>query len=1132
MRTKTLFLKLFLAAFFLAVFIPKDVHAAQTEVNVGNTYGNSITIAGSATDYVVTDGGGSEIFAYNKEGYILTGIANNKKITIEVEGTLNLTFTDLRLLGDSQLEIKKGIVNITLKNSTLTNSTLQNNSGSAISIGDNSKVIFLGTGKIMVEGHGASGHAVTGGASSNLEVACSNSGAVTLSVDSASAYPFNGNILTATSGILNCQRNGSKAEFGQKYLYLDGASVYADGIVEISFIDESLKNLTPNTQYKITYIDDNGSVTALPSEKTVSNSEGKIQLLDEFNVFDRYITIEDAQRIKLKPRPAKPTNIAKSSEEIAYTNTGSITLPSAEYEYMAVANGSTWDTPNPPDYIAKNLPPGDYKVRKKATNSDFASESAIITLDLGRLLTVTPPTWDTVTYKDEKHQNPDSKAFEIESHEINENITISSIYPASNSKTDWYTLSGDPDKIDDIISPKATDSNVISLKPNENLDAGTYTAKFYFSYRVGSSTTPKSTETPATVTYIVEPKKQPQPTIGVGEFEEKKVTYNSIELTPVSAPEGVDAVEYSIDGTKWVKEPSFTGLTQDTVYKVQVRSKGDAPNYIASDPVEVQVHTEVAATIDFINERIDMPPYSDRNYTITVGNETINAQGGDKIDIKESWFDKTVTIHDVTNNYDQTLTIQKRAAAPSNLKATDETIASYHDGKITGANTSMEYRLESWEKWASCANIEKNTIENLEPGKYYVRIAPTETKFASASAEITIKKGKVISVEPIEFDSMTYGTVPDAKAITITNHDKDNPVTIIGMSIDPNAFVVSEGDKTVAASDQISNWKLAPKEKLNVGTYTAELVISYTDSLTTTPEEPGDTEEPGGDTEEPGGDTEEPGKNPGDDTETPGGTTNPDDTKDPDTENPGGTTNPDDTKDPDTEEPGDTTNPDTEDSDTEGSGDDEGTELSKLATEDETVDDSSAEQLEPVSIPVEITVTKAEQDPPPVPSEKSKSATSITLETIPNSPMSGAKAQYSKDGGKTWQDSPTFTGLTANREYTFVARYAETENYNASEISAGEIAITTDPKTDSSDVSKNATDSDSNGSNSNGTNGTGTGTNGTSGTSGTGTDGTSGVLSSAKTGDMNNIQLWVTLAIISYLSCMVTIRNRMKQSKA
>lgn len=40
---------------------------------------------------------------------------------------------------------------------------------------------------------------------------------------------------------------------------------------------------------------------------------------------------------------------------------------------------------------------------------------------------------------------------------------------------------------------------------------------------------------------------------------------------------------------------------------------------------------------------------------------------------------------------------------------------------------------------------------------------------------------------------------------------------------------------------------------------------------------------------------------------------------------------------------------------------------------------------------------------------------SITLQTVEG-------YQYSKDNGTTWQDSPTFSGLTANKEYQFVQR--------------------------------------------------------------------------------------------------------------
>ena len=40
--------------------------------------------------------------------------------------------------------------------------------------------------------------------------------------------------------------------------------------------------------------------------------------------------------------------------------------------------------------------------------------------------------------------------------------------------------------------------------------------------------------------------------------------------------------------------------------------------------------------------------------------------------------------------------------------------------------------------------------------------------------------------------------------------------------------------------------------------------------------------------------------------------------------------------------------------------------------------------------------------------------------------------EYSCDGGQTWQASPVFTGLTAETEYTFAQRIAESEDYEAS----------------------------------------------------------------------------------------------------
>ena len=72
---------------------------------------------------------------------------------------------------------------------------------------------------------------------------------------------------------------------------------------------------------------------------------------------------------------------------------------------------------------------------------------------------------------------------------------------------------------------------------------------------------------------------------------------------------------------------------------------------------------------------------------------------------------------------------------------------------------------------------------------------------------------------------------------------------------------------------------------------------------------------------------------------------------------------------------------------------------------------------------------------PAAPTVKSKTSGSVTLEEIPG-------AQYSMNGGTTWQDSPEFTGLSASTEYSFVARYGATESSFASSTSA-ELNVTT-----------------------------------------------------------------------------------------
>ena len=78
---------------------------------------------------------------------------------------------------------------------------------------------------------------------------------------------------------------------------------------------------------------------------------------------------------------------------------------------------------------------------------------------------------------------------------------------------------------------------------------------------------------------------------------------------------------------------------------------------------------------------------------------------------------------------------------------------------------------------------------------------------------------------------------------------------------------------------------------------------------------------------------------------------------------------------------------------------------------------------------------------PTVITEKTTTS-SITLNEIPALKVStnyGERTipvEYSCNGGNTWQDSPVFTNLTSGTTYNFTARYAATDDFNASAASA------------------------------------------------------------------------------------------------
>mgnify|MGYP000831371073 CR=1 FL=1 len=102
--------------------------------------------------------------------------------------------------------------------------------------------------------------------------------------------------------------------------------------------------------------------------------------------------------------------------------------------------------------------------------------------------------------------------------------------------------------------------------------------------------------------------------------------------------------------------------------------------------------------------------------------------------------------------------------APNGLIGVAPTTEGSSDGKITGADTTMEYRAESETIYTACAGIE---IENLPAGNYFVRYAEDNNHFASSDAAVTVGEGASLADCKITFDG--NGGTPSVGSMTTTD---------------------------------------------------------------------------------------------------------------------------------------------------------------------------------------------------------------------------------------------------------------------------------------------------------------------------------------------------------------------------
>ncbi|RRD92753.1 hypothetical protein EII17_13660 [Clostridiales bacterium COT073_COT-073] len=147
--------------------------------------------------------------------------------------------------------------------------------------------------------------------------------------------------------------------------------------------------------------------------------------------------------------------------------------------------------------------------------------------------------------------------------------------------------------------------------------------------------------------------------------------------------------------------------------------------------------------IDYIAEKL-IGFNKEISYEITPNDgsgETINKPADEKVDIKNDWLGKTLSIiaKEDDSHLDgiiQKLDIPNHPDAPTELKGVSETVYGKNDGKIIGTTAGMEYKPSFEDNWKPCTS---NEILNLAPGVYKVRIAASGSNFVGEEAEITVK---------------------------------------------------------------------------------------------------------------------------------------------------------------------------------------------------------------------------------------------------------------------------------------------------------------------------------------------------------------------------------------------------------
>lgn len=196
---------------------------------------------------------------------------------------------------------------------------------------------------------------------------------------------------------------------------------------------------------------------------------------------------------------------------------------------------------------------------------------------------------------------------------------------------------------------------------------------------------------------------------------------NEKDVSEITVAFNISAAE-----NKWTAEPSITGWTYG--------ENANAPVYGAKFG-DVKIEYKKASEPD--SDYSASVPANAGNYNVRLSVAATKNFGG------------------LTKALDFTIA-KASQSAPASVAAVNETIRGKKDGKITGTDSTMEYKADGATDYTA---VSENEILNLVPGTYLVRYKENDNYLAGEDKVIVIAAGEMITVS---FDTMG-GSAVEAK---------------------------------------------------------------------------------------------------------------------------------------------------------------------------------------------------------------------------------------------------------------------------------------------------------------------------------------------------------------------------------